>query len=49
MFQTLLRNSWSRKILDRADVGTCDLWSVITTPEFFQHHFALDGSQEHLL
>jgi hypothetical protein len=30
----------SRKILDGADVGTRGMLSVITTPEFFQHHFA---------
>ena len=33
----------SSKILDGADVRTCGLWSVITTPEFFQHHFAKMG------
>src|SRR6266849_7175589 len=39
----------SSKIFDCVDVGTCGVLSVITTLEFFQHHFSQMGHRDLLV
>src|SRR6266849_8348956 len=39
----------SSKIFDCVDVGTCGMLSVITTLEFFQHHFSEMGHRDLLV